>query len=170
GHSVGNYLKVNSTTGELINITTTKKLKVNGQINVILPDNSGGFYIGGYFTQVGTTTRNYIAHILPDGTLNPNFNPNANADIHSMILSSDGNTLYVGGNFTHIGGATRTRIAALSATSGNALSNFNVNIPSGAVFALRLSSDNSILYFGGNFTSVNGNTRNRIAAVYTSDG
>ena len=38
-------------------------------VHVVVPDGSGGFYIGGEFTNVGGLTRNNIAHILSDGTV-----------------------------------------------------------------------------------------------------
>ena len=50
--------------------------KPNGSVSTVVPDGSGGWYIGGSFTQVGGQTRNYIARINADGSLNP-WNPNA---------------------------------------------------------------------------------------------
>src|SRR5262245_49532380 len=43
---------------------------LSGAINVVVPDGSGGWFIGGSFRQIGSTTRNRIARINADGTLN----------------------------------------------------------------------------------------------------
>ena len=91
--------------------------KVNGTIRCAIPDGSGGWYIGGSFTQVGSTTRNRIARINSDGSVH-SFNPNANDYVSALALSADGSTLYVGGAFTSIGGQTRNRIAAIDTATG----------------------------------------------------
>jgi hypothetical protein len=64
-------------------------------VEVAIPDGNGGWYIGGNFTQVAGVTRNRIAHINPDGTLDMTWNPNANNGIRVLVLS--GSDLYVGG-------------------------------------------------------------------------
>ena len=38
--------------------------KVNGAVFTAISDGSGGWYIGGQFSQVGNLTRNNLAHIL----------------------------------------------------------------------------------------------------------
>jgi len=45
--------------------------RVNNTIFAIEPDGFGGWFIGGNFSSVDGLTRNGIAHILPDGTVNP---------------------------------------------------------------------------------------------------
>src|SRR5437870_1840279 len=48
-----------------------------GGINAVAPDGAGGWYVGGSFLVAGGITRNRIAHIRADKTLDPAFNPNA---------------------------------------------------------------------------------------------
>jgi hypothetical protein len=43
--------------------------QVLGFIRTVVADGTGGWYIGGDFTQVGNSPRNRLAHILADNTL-----------------------------------------------------------------------------------------------------
>ncbi|MCS7184225.1 MAG: hypothetical protein NZ866_02690 [Patescibacteria group bacterium] len=105
GPYTGGGLRLNATNGNMLEpLNNIKNFRVNGYVYTAVRNNSGGFYIGGLFNRIGTTTIYNIAHILPDGTVNPNFNPNANDAVYSLALSPDGSTLYVGGDFTSIGG------------------------------------------------------------------
>jgi hypothetical protein len=61
-------------------------------------------------------TRNHLAHILGDGSLDASWNPNADGIVRALALS--GGDLYAGGNFGSIGGQSRAFIAKLS-TSGS---------------------------------------------------
>ncbi len=144
-------------------------ISFNGGVRTAVPDGAGGWYVGGEFT-AGISTRNRLAHVLPDGSLNPNFNPDINGSVLSVVLSPDASTLYVSGDFTTVnGGTTRNRLAAFDTSTGTATS-FNPNLSSYARSIL-LSNDGSTLYAGGNFTTVNGSTaRTRIAAFDTATG
>src|SRR3954469_24765119 len=45
--------------------------RFNGTVYASIPDGAGGFYVGGSFTQVGTAARTNLAHIQPDGQVDP---------------------------------------------------------------------------------------------------
>src|SRR5207244_2155936 len=101
---------------------------------VVQPD--GNILLGGSFTTLSpnggaAVTRNHIARLNPDGTLDTNFNPNANDRVNAIVVQPDGKIL-VGGRFNQslstptIGGQTRNRIARLDATTG-AADSFNPN-------------------------------------------
>ena len=81
---------------------------VNGAIRCVVPDGQNGWYIGGDFTMVGSTLRNYIARINSDGTVSA-WNPGLNGIVCAIARS--GSDIYVGGDFTSIGALTRNRIA-----------------------------------------------------------
>ena len=113
-------------------------------------------------------TRNNIARLNTDGTLDTAFNPNANDAVYSIAVQADGKIL-VGGNFTeHIGGQTRNRIARLDPTTGLADS-FNPNANESSVDSIAVQADGKILA-GGDFTSIGGQTRNRIARLDPTTG
>jgi trimeric autotransporter adhesin len=136
-----------------------------GLLNAVAADGAGGWYIGGDFTHVGGVARNNIAHIRPDKSVDPNFNPNPDTSVYSLALS--GSTLYVGGNFSSIAGQPRNKIAALNVLDGSA-TNFNPDADGFGVFAFALSG--STLYVGGNFSSIGGQPRKNIAALNTANG
>ncbi len=163
------YVGVNTGYGAKLSTTThTPDLtfpKVNGEILVVVPDGSGGWLIGGSFTKVGNYIRNRIARINSDGSVDENWNPNANNWVRSILIN--GTDVYVGGSFTSIGGQPRNYAAKLSSITGNADPIWNPN-PSGDVWAFAISG--SDIYVGGGFTTIGGQSRNRIAKLNSTDG
>src|SRR5947209_16602788 len=75
----------------------------NGIIRCALLQPDGKLLIGGDFTTLApnggaAVTRNRIARLNPDGTLDAAFNPNANSTVYALALQSDGKII-VGGAF-----------------------------------------------------------------------
>src|SRR2546423_1909963 len=146
----------------------------NGTIRVVVVQSDGKILLGGDFTTLapngGTTvTRNHIARLNPDGTLDTAFNPSAtgiNTTVNAIAVQTDGKVL-VGGNFNAVGGQTRNNIARLDATTG-APDSFDPNASS-TVFAIAVQTDGKILA-GGFFASIGGQTRNRIARLDPATG
>src|SRR3979409_308146 len=99
----------------------------NGAVRVVVVQPDGKILIGGTFTTLSpnggaAVTRNRIARLNPDGTLDAAFNPNANATVWSIAVQADGKIL-VGGTFngaSSIGGQPRNHIARLDPTTGSA--------------------------------------------------
>ena len=88
--------------------------------------------------------------------------------VFSIAVQADGKIL-AGGTFTSIGGQTRNRIARLDATTGLADS-FDPNAnPAFLVSSIAVQADGKILA-GGNFTSIGGQPRNRIARLDATTG
>jgi hypothetical protein len=176
------YVGPNTGYGAALSPTTgapdLKFPKVNGPIEIVTPDGADGWYIGGRFTKVGNFTRNWIAHINADGTVDPNWDPNPSGiiandplafyynsmRIYAIVVS--GSTVYVGGNFTSIGGQQRNGIAALEASTGQATS-WNPNA-SGIIRALAIKD--TTVYVGGTFESIGGQSRKYLAAVDIATG
>jgi uncharacterized delta-60 repeat protein len=127
--------------------------------SAVQPD--GKMIIGGSFTTVLGVTRNNIARVNADGTLDAGFNPNANGTVGSVVVQADGKIL-LGGSFTSVGGFTRNYIAQV-APDGTLDTGFNPDA-SGQVSSVVLQADGMIL-LGGHFTSIGGTPRNRIARV-----
>src|SRR5450432_2593792 len=68
----------------------------------------GRILVGGDFSTLGgggtgTTTRNHIGRLNPDGTLDTSFDPGANGTVRALAVQADGKIL-VGGDFTTLGG------------------------------------------------------------------
>src|SRR5437667_6266090 len=94
----------------------------NGTVRVVVVQPDGKILIGGAFTTLSpnggaAVTRNHIARLNPDGTLDSAFDPNANFTVYSIAVQADGKIL-AGGFFSSIGGQTRNYIARLDATTG----------------------------------------------------
>src|SRR5436190_5301507 len=86
----------------------------NSLVEVVLVQPDGKILIGGSFTSIApnggsAVTRNRIARLNPDGSLDSTFNPNANAVVYSLVVQADGKIL-AGGDFTTVGGQVRNRI------------------------------------------------------------
>src|SRR5438132_3314482 len=89
----------------------------NGTVYVVAVQPDGKILLGGDFTSLApnggaAVTRNRIARLNPDGTLDNGFDPNVNNTVNSISVQADGKVV-IGGSFTSIGGQTRNRIARL---------------------------------------------------------
>jgi hypothetical protein len=124
-------------------------------------------YVGGDFTTLGGVTRNRIGAVDVATDVTTSWNPNANSSVRG--LAAGASVLYVGGQFTTIGGQARNRIAALNFATGAADPAWNPNANS-LVMTLWFDPLASLVYAGGQFTSIDGQTRNRIAALDASSG
>jgi trimeric autotransporter adhesin len=131
-------------------------------------------YVAGAFSgpgSIGGAQRNFIAAL--DATVNTSnataWNPDASGvgivgPLYSVVVS--GSTVYVGGRFTHIGGVDRNYIAALDATTGNAM--FWNPGADNTVFTIAVTSN--AVYFGGVFSFCCFRDRNNIASVDLTNG
>ena len=157
------YVGPNTGSGALISPTTgnpiSPYLRINGPIYAVVPDGSGGWYIGGAFTQVAGVDRSRIAHILSNGALDNCWNPGANNDV--LALGVSGGTIYAGGRFTTIGGQARNYIAAIDITTGLATP-WN---PNASYYVHVLAVSGGTIYAGGEFSVIGGYTRYYLAAI-----
>ncbi|MEM6321521.1 MAG: delta-60 repeat domain-containing protein, partial [Bacteroidota bacterium] len=141
----------------------------NATVQSVAVQSDGKVLIGGDFTTVNGTSRARIARLNADGSLDTSFDPGSgtNGDVQSVAVQSDGKVL-IGGFFTTVDGTGRRRIARLNAdgsldTSFDPGSGTNATVQSVAV-----QSDGKVL-IGGDFTSVDGTSRNSIARL-NADG
>lgn len=158
--------------------TTFKAYIMNGEVRSILVMPDGKILIGGTFTTVRqnkaadenntNTTRNRLALLNADGSLDFSVNPDANGDVRVMVAQSDGKIM-VGGSFTAISGATRTRLARLNSNGVLDTSFVSPDIRNNEVRAIvpeEVGGVVSSYVIGGSFTSVRGdNNRNRLARI-----
>lgn len=124
-------------------------------------------YVGGDFTQIGTTSISYLAkyYITGTGTATISaWNPAPDAQITSLCLQ--GGRLFVSGGFSFLGTDNREKIAEVDTSTGAATA-WNPG-SDGAAFDLEYR--NGILYMCGNFSTVGSKLRNFIAAVDATTG
>ncbi|MFH1149364.1 MAG: hypothetical protein V1748_02700 [Actinomycetota bacterium] len=142
--------------------------KIGESVCASVPDGSGGWFIGGSFDFAGGFTRNRLAHIEADGSVDTDWNPDANGTVHTLAIS--GSTVYAGGEFTTFKGGTvpRDYIAAIpTAGDGTPDGTWDPDA-NGTVHTLAVSD--STVYAGGEFTTFKGGTvpRDYVAAIPTA--
>jgi uncharacterized delta-60 repeat protein/uncharacterized repeat protein (TIGR01451 family) len=130
----------------------------NGGVYSLAVQADGKVLLGGNFSALqpggaaGATTRNRIARVNADGTLDLSFDPNANNIVRALAVQADGKVL-LGGEFTALqpngAGATVRRYIARVQPDGTLDLGFNPN-PNGSVYCLAVQADRKIL-FGGEF-------------------
>jgi uncharacterized delta-60 repeat protein len=140
----------------------------DGRINITVIQSDGKIIIGGYFTSYNGTTRNRIARLNVDGTLDNTFNPGTGTNdiILTAVIQSDGKII-IGGQFTSYNGTTRNRIARLHA-SGALDNTFNPGTGANDIISTVVIQSDGKIIIGGQFTSYNGTARNRIARLYAN--
>ncbi len=139
----------------------------NNRVYSIIEQSDGKIVIAGFFTSYNGVSRNRIARLNADGTLDTSFTPGlgANNNVYTAILQSDGKII-IGGDFTSYNGVSRNRIARIN-TDGTLDTSFNPGAGAdNTVFTTAIQSDGKII-IGGNFINYNSTSRNRIARLNT---
>jgi uncharacterized delta-60 repeat protein len=158
----------------------------NAAVTTLAVQPDGGILVGGVFSTLqpnatGTSvTRNRLARLNNDGTLDLSFNPDIRGTI-AVVASRPNGTILVGGNFTDlqlngsimiggnfatIGGVAARNLAMLN-DNGSVTTTFQPR-PDGVVNALLALPDGKTIV-GGAFTNIAGATRNRLAR-FNADG
>jgi uncharacterized delta-60 repeat protein len=143
---------------------------VNSSVYALAVQPDGRVLLGGVFANVGGVARSGVARLNANGSLDSSFDPGtgADGDVAALALQADGRVL-LGGNFTRFDGTVRNRLARLS-TSGALELGFNPAAgASDLVLALAVQLDGRVL-LGGEFTSFNAISRNRIARLNANGG
>jgi hypothetical protein len=136
---------------------------VNGVVKAVVPDGSGGWFIGGTFTGIGTLAVTNVAHLKPDLTPDAGWNANlVGSSVNALAL--DSGRLYIGGTFSKINGlALSGGLAGVNAA--NPVVNWNPLL-SGTVNAMQVLG--GLVYVGGSFFSVGSSNVQNVAAISTS--
>ena len=136
---------------------------IEGNVRAILVQSDGKTVVAGHFTRIHGTTKNRIARLNTDGTLDESFIGAANNVIWTLADQRDRKIL-IGGDFTIVGSARRNRIARLN-RDGDVDQDFAPGSgANGWVHAIAVQIDRKIL-IGGDFTEFNGRPRNRVARL-----
>ncbi len=135
------------------------------EVLVLQPD--GRIVIGGFFSVVNGVSRNRIARLHSDGSLDTSFlNGLSGGDqvVWAIAVQSDGKVV-VGGGFESFNGVARKYLARLN-VNGSLDPTFLAGLagPSGGVDCLALQSDGKILVSGG-FSSLNDVARGNLARL-----
>ena len=176
--AVGNFSNYNGTgRGRVVRLNNdgsvdagfTTGAGFNAVANTVALAPSSKTYVGGAFTAYAGTARARIARLNNDGTLDTGFNPGSgfDGDVYCLAVQDDGKVL-VGGVFSNFNGTSRNGIARLN-TDGSLDLGFDPGSGTNSwVATISVQPDGKII-IGGNFTSVNGIGRGRIARL-NADG
>lgn len=97
-------------------------VKANGIVDDAVADGRGGWFVGGSFTRFGGKRRIGLAHLLPDGRVDPAWRAwiggatGRRGDV--VALARSGTRLFVGGAFGRIDGVTRPGLGAVDTATG----------------------------------------------------
>ena len=139
----------------------------NGPVSATVIQADGKIVVGGSFTAYNGVTRNRVARLNLDGSLDTGFAPTGtglDAAVNTLAIQADGK-IVVGGSFTAYNGVTRNRVARLNA-DGSLDTSF---APTGtglnaAVNALAIQPDGKVVA-GGSFTTYNGIDRRYVVRL-----
>ena len=138
-----------------------------GSVRSIAPQPDGKLVLGGAFYVLQATNHSGVLRLNPNGSLDGSFHygPAVSGAVQSVVLQSDGKVLVAGDYYILIGtnyiyGLTRRN------ADGTLDASFNHGTTwGGAVRSIALQSDGNVL-IGGNFTTVKGVVRPRLARLY----
>lgn len=140
-------------------------------------DAEGGVFAGGTFGNLnGEFSRGRFAKIDINGDRVSGFGARVNASVKSMVRLDD--TLYIGGTFSSISGAPIERLAALDTSTGALSADLNLDFDGvlttstidqdeavQSVDDMDITSDGRVMVIVGNFSSINGASRPRLALL-----
>lgn len=133
-----------------------------------------GIFAGGAFTIVnGETNRKGLIKLDDSGDRVSGFSARPDKRVYAMDRS--GNKLYIGGNFERIGSSPIEYLAVVDTVTGALLPNidldfdgvFSSNFTTGfaSVDAIEVTSDDQLMVVVGNFRTINGISRSRLAVL-----
>jgi uncharacterized delta-60 repeat protein len=137
----------------------------NSWVNAVVVQPDGKVVVGGAFATVDSVSRNRIARLNADGSVDTGFDPGAGASavVHEVALQTDGKVLVVGA-FATMDNVSRPRIARLN-DDGSLDTGFDPGAGADStVWAMALQADGKVLV-GGDFTTIDTTGRNRIARL-----
>ncbi|MCW2967666.1 MAG: hypothetical protein JWM71_1438, partial [Solirubrobacteraceae bacterium] len=168
---VGGALATASGTAELASVDAATGAvdpsmdpRPGGPVEAIAATQSGHAFFGGQFNSVGAIRRSGIAELDASGHPTSFSIGGGRQDAVNMALSPDGSKVYAMGFFN----GAFSQVAAAWDTSTGALLPWAPAITGGFVDQFAVSPTGDAVYFGGNFSSIDGSPRSDIGAVTAS--
>jgi uncharacterized delta-60 repeat protein len=147
-----------NTDGSLDNTFQNGLAGASSNVRCIQIQGDGKILIGGDFTTVNGSYRNYVARLNTDGSVDNGFGNSAagvlgaGSPVYSLAVQPD-NNIVVGGTFTSYNSVNMSHVARIypDGTRDTTFTNFGIN---NTVETLAIQSDGGILV-GGLFTTIN---------------
>ena len=129
----------------------------NGTISTLVFDGSGGWYIGGYFSAVGSVAVSLILRMKSDNTVDANFNKSCNSRVRAVVRVS--NRLYIGGDFTSVNGLQHETMLLRKRKHrrgyGCMIRHLTAQYTHFTILATSVNINDTTLWLGGGFTTIN---------------
>ena len=135
----------------------------------------GRIIVGGPFTTIGEASRNYLARLNSNGSVDTTFNAGIAGSGATSVLCmaiTPQDQVIIGGSFSSVNGYSRSGIARLN-SDGSVDTTFDPGLgasswySSPGVESVAVQSDGKVV-IGGNFTDVNGTNQVNIARLNTN--
>ena len=108
-------------------------VSANGAVVAAIPDGRAGWFVGGSFTRLGGLPRVALAHVLPNGVVDPAWRASVGSvsgrPVAINALARAGSRLFVAGPFGRVGGLQRPGLAAVDAGTGVVLRGWSPSPP-----------------------------------------
>jgi len=176
----GTFSKIND-----VNLNGIARLNLDGSLDSTFDPGSGAdnpvyvvaetflgtnrmILVAGNFTTVDGVSRNGVARLNYNGSVDLTFNPGSgingtNGTIYALAVQADGKII-IGGDFSSFSNTPRSHLARLNIDGSLDASFFPDTGTNGSVRAITVQPDGKIL-IGGLFTSINGTNFNHIARL-----
>src|SRR5262249_24916829 len=136
----------------------------NGPIYTVCLKADGSLLIGGRFSLINGSPRNYLAALKADGSLATAFSSGPGPNDAVYAVAADDDATLVAGRFTEFDGQPQQHIARVLA-DGSPEGSFQTNTgPNDSVFSIFPAGESKVV-IGGSFTSIAGQMMARIARV-----
>lgn len=137
----------------------------NGTVYAMGLQSDGKIVVGGDFKTTASTNPVRLARFLTDGSLDSSFliGTGASGAVFALGVNAS-NQIVIGGDFTSVNGTNRNRFARLHSNGSLDLGFDPGPGANGTVYAVTVLPGGDVL-IGGNFTTVNGAVRNRVAKI-----
>lgn len=151
-----------------LDTTLNSNLLIDAAVDTFEVQPDGKILIGGSFTKVGTASRNLLARLNADFSLDTTFSIGTGFSptrVTDIALQSNGKMIVVG-YFTSFNGVACKRVVRLNA-NGTLDTTFNVGTGAdGSISSVVIQSDGKVILFGG-FSNFNGVAKSGIVRLNT---
>lgn len=138
---------------------------IQGTVNVIISDGSGGFFIGGNFLCAESPAHRNLIHLLSNLKLDVGWRPDPNGEI--SLLVRQGTMLYFAGSFESVGEQARLGLAAVDQASGAVMAWNPAPKDHGSArpYFRKLLANRHTVYVDGIYGEIGGSSRAGLVAL-----
>lgn len=132
------------------------RIELPGYVFALAIETDGALIVGGEFGVVGDVPRQNLLRVRPDGSLDPDWNPQPNNRVTKLLIHS--NYVFAAGEFLYLGFHTHHRLVKLDRATGAVIDDWEPYFYHFAGQASRINSlaaEGTNLFVAGHFNRVN---------------